>query len=247
VVGVVLGVLAVWHQIKPSRELVAELVVTKARLPGSFLRDAKALPDNVEKALAKNKDLARLIPKDPLRQEVVEVVKDTVERQSFSLHGFDALRDTFMAVTIRNEGQRPLREVKLGLRYPLSQSMTVIGADGSVKGLESTGVIALGDLPPSAEIKVFAWGMAFLISTQRDVTLSHQDGVGEVRLLYPVSQFIWGNDGVFFSYMHTTYGLLAIILLALGLLGLSRYRSTRDKKANRETGKEKGVSLGSRS
>lgn len=228
-IGVILGGLALWQQLKPARNLVAELVVTRARLPGKFLQAAKGLSDNVEKALLKDKDFKKLLPQERLREEVVEKVKDIVERQSFSLHAFGGAGDAFMAVTVRNEGERPLKDVKLGLRYPLTQSMTVIAADGTIKDFEASGVVALGDLPPQGEIKVFAWGMAFLISTQRDVTLSHQDGVGEVRLLYPVPQFIWGNNGIF-SYGHATYGLLGIMLIVLGLLGLSHYRSSRNAK-----------------
>jgi hypothetical protein len=154
--GLVLGVLTVWQHIKPSGNLVAELIVTKARLPADFLRDAKALPDDVEKALKKSKGLANLLPDDKQRDEVLAVVKDAVERQSFSLHEFGFLRDSFMAVTVRNEGERPLREIKLGFRHPLSQSVTVIGADGVIKDHEASGITPLGDLPPHGEIQVYA-------------------------------------------------------------------------------------------
>lgn len=230
VIGVVLGGLAVWQQLKPNRDLVGELVVSKARLPGDFLEDAKNLPENVSKALLKDEGFKKLLPQEKTRLEVVDKVKDTVDRHSSSLHSFNFARGTFMAVTVRNEGDKPLKGVKLGFRYPLAQAMTIVLPDGSSKNLESKGLVDLGDLPPHGEINVFSWGIAVLISNQRDVTLSHQDGIGEIRMLYPVPEFIWGNEGIFFSYRHTTYALLGIMLFAIGLAGLSRYRSTRNAK-----------------
>lgn len=228
-IAIVLGFMAVWPQIMPSKDLVAEVVVTKARLPGRFLQDAKALPEEVEKALHKNKDFAKMIPDSSRRDEVLGIVKDVVERQSFSLHAFESLQDSFLAVTVRNEGERPLQDVKLGFRYPLDKSVTVIGADGVVRVYEGSGIIPLGDLPPHGEIQVYAWGLAFLVSSQTDVTVSHSGGIGKIFLLRSVPGFIRGNEGVFFPYEQMTYLLLAIMLVGGGGFSLSRYRTRRLK------------------
>jgi len=228
-IGIVLGVMAVWQQVKPSKYLVAEVVLTKARLPYRFLRDAKALPGEVDTALRKNNDLAKLIPDGSQQNEVLALVKDVVERQSFSLHAFENLQDSFMAVTVHNKGELPLQDVKLVFRYPLDKSVTVIGADGVVKDLDGAGFIPLGDLPPHGEIQVYAWGMAFIVSSQTDVTVSHSGGVGEILLSRSVPAFIWENEGIFFSYKHTTSAMLAIMLVGGGLLGFSRYRDRPSK------------------
>lgn len=231
VLGIVLGVMAIWQQVKPSGDLVAQLVLTEARLPADIISRSKALPQLVEDDLTENKEFLKLLPELQTREEALRVIKDTVGRRSFSLHGLEGIRREFMFVKVRNEGVQPLVDVKLGLRHPVTQSATIVRADGTLVDIEAAGVVSLGDLPPHGEVKLFAWGLAFLVSKPEDITVSHSGGVGEVEFLTPVPRFIWGNEGVFFSYRHTTYALLALILITIGVVGIIHVRSRRGSES----------------
>lgn len=222
--GIALATAALWSQARPSRSLVADVFSVDVSLAPTFLEGVKSLPAEVRKAFEADESVSKLLPLEKVRGDVAKKVEKIVDEKMFRYSAADLFYRGLLVVTVINEGEKPLKQIKLGLRYATSQPLTIYGADGSVRTIEAKGVVDLGDLPPRAQIKVVAWGLMLTATAAGDVTLSSQDGLGEIRLAKPLPEFIFQNEGVFFSFRHTTYFLIGLLVFALGAFGIYRSR-----------------------
>lgn len=232
-VGLVIGANTLWWQVQqwlPSNPLVGRLIATDARLPGDLLEDIKGFPGKIEQSLSKSKELAKLLPNETTRREVLAQTNEIIDKHAYTLNFRDLLQKGFWMLTVRNDRDRPLKQIKVGFQFAPDR-VTIISPDGTIVDVKDKRVIDLGDLPPQGEIKLISWGlMAGLV--QDGLTLSHQDGIGEIYRMHPLPRALWESDGIFVSYKHTTLGLLAIILLYFGLSGIyRRYLARREKRA----------------
>jgi len=210
----------------PFNPLVGDLVLSDARLPGDLINELKARPEQIKDALAKSKELKKLLPGDNQREEVTALLADIVDRYEVMTDLKYSFRRSLLSLTVRNEGSIPLRNIKVGFKWEsAADSLTIFPPDGPSKVLSATKVINLGDLPPLAEIKMIGWGSG-LMGGDKDITLSHDGGVGKLNVaaLVPAA---WYQEGIFITYRQTTLALLALILIYLGIDGVAKQIAAR--------------------
>jgi len=227
-VGLALGVLSLWQQLKPSRDLVAEVLVTPARMPPEIAKALNELPEHVIAALLEADWGRKNITSESARDEFSKAITATLGRYK-KYADPDASRlmnESLLVCTVTNEGKTTLSSVQVAIKY-LRAPVFVAGPDGSEKLIDTNGTVELGDLRPQATVQVFAWGVSFLGSSPGDVVVSHKDGLGEVRLFRPVPYIISAYGGVYFSWQQTTYVLIGVLLTVFGTIGLMRFRAQR--------------------
>jgi len=236
VVGLIIGANTLWWQVQqwlPANPLVGSLAVVDVRLPGDLLEDLKAHSGKIEQALLKSKELRKILPNETTRNEVFAQVNDIVERHALSLDLLHLTRKGVWVLTVKNNRDRPLREVRAGF-LSAPDRVTIISPDGTIKDAKDKRVIDLGDLPPQGELRLISWELGSA-SGPLGLTLSHQDGVGEIYRMHPISRTLWESGGIFISFEHTTLGLLALIFLYFGLSGIyRRYLARREKRLDQE-------------
>jgi hypothetical protein len=224
IVGLVLGVNTLWQTLRPTTHLVADILITHARLPPDLDRDAKALPGRLQHALLEHEAIKKAVPQEALRKEVAGAAGSVAKGLAESLTSPLLLRDNLVVISVQNTGPTTLSDVQLSFRHWMNGTVIVRQSDRTESEIDTNGLLKLGDLRPQASVELFAWGLGVLSTSSPDVLLTHKDGVGVVRTAAFISPELSRYGGVYFSYQQTTLALLALLLFGGGLLGLARLR-----------------------
>lgn len=233
VVSIALGVAALWQQLWPSKPLVGEILETSAAPPAELLDEARALPVKATDTFLKDDAVKEILPAKETRDRLRAPLTEVLSRYAKGIHSPLMATNHLTVCKVSNQGSTTLSAVQLSFPYWVNGSVTIRAADGTVKNVETKGIIDLGDLRPGASIEVCSWGFGLL--AVESARLTHHDGLGELRVATPVPQFIAANNGVFFSFRHTTFFLLAVILAGGAIVALTPRRRRRTTDSESET------------
>ena len=231
IVGVVLGCVTVWQQLEPRGDLVADLLETVAQPPPETRKDIQELPSKVIEAFLKDENLRKLLPSQKLRQDITTRLKSLLEEQTHWISDPFSPRNRLIVFTVRNESDHVLKKVRLSSPLGLSGMAVILGPNQTPITTEIKGIVEFGDLPPRTSVQLFSWDYMLAFVDPDSMTLSHEDGVGEIHPFLPVPVFIAKNGGIFFSYKHTLIWALVGVLVIAGSVGI--FRSQRNRRAAR--------------
>lgn len=230
-VGLILGSLSIYQQLRPSHALTADVSSAKAPLPPEFDSQLRALPEWLAKQLTDPDDKNPQNAPPPEAKAAAPYIKNIAKRQIHYLFFPTVYSEEVLIVNVRNNGNTALEAVQLGLDYPGTGEFVVQGPDGVRKTVKAAGIIDLGELRPQATSALYAWGFERALLMGGNIHLSHKGGRGEVREVRPVPSLVASGGGVWFSYRIAFFLLLSALLIGGAALMLARLRRLRQPNA----------------